>query len=151
MLFEIFYLLFHNKPVYDNLLSLVSLKMVSKSALSAFENSCGTFFVNANTIKLVFGEFGSYRVFEDLIANDIKSYFELLSLLSTSLMTPFLTNRKYLRISNLQHVLRDPFYPDKVNLVPGRVLRLRRYLRTNPYLDSIINCPMKPIVTRIID
>lgn len=150
MLFEIFYLLFHTKCVTEYNKSLFCLKMVSKSALSAFEYSGSKFFVNINKLKYVLGDLGDYTVYKDILS-DKQSFVELLSLISTELMMFNYLNGEKLRVTNIQHVLRDPFYPDKANLIPGRVLRMRAYLRENPYLDSILNCPMKPLVTRIID
>lgn len=143
MLFEFFTLLFHTKSVRDNLSVLLSLKDICKDSVLAYKQTRSSIFVNALMVHKSVVEFGHIVVEYGL---EQEYFTEMLNMLSETLL---MYEDPYARIwppilSNTQLMVEDPFYPDKTKNLPGQVLRFRKRLQENKYLDSIINLASKP-------
>ena len=148
MFFEIFTLLFHTKSVRNDLSVLLILKNICKESSLAYQQTRSTIFVNALMVHKSVVEFG-YIVVE--YGLEPEYFTEILNTLSETLL---MYEDPYTRmwppiLSNTQLMVEDPFYPDKTKIRPGQVLRFRKRLQENKYLDSIINLASKPKKTII--
>lgn len=144
MLFEFFTLLFHTKSVRDNLSVILSLKDICKDSMLAYKQTRSSIFVNALMLHRRMVDFG--HVFVEY-GVEPEHFTEMLSILSEKLLMyedPWARLWGKVTFTNTYHLLEDPFYPDKGNNLPGQVLRFRKQLQKNKYLDSIINLASKP-------
>ena len=114
----------------------------------AYQQTRSNIVVNALMLHKSVVEFGHIVVEYGL---EPEYFTEMLNILSETLL---MYEDPYTRmgppiVSNTQLMVEDPFYPDKTKNLPGQVLRFRKRLQRNKYLDSIINLASKPKKTII--
>lgn len=150
MFFELYTLLFHTFCVRDDLSVLLNLKSLCKESRIAYKHTNSRIFANALLLrKITLGcidpeEVSWIKNCCSIFTQESKRlYVVILDILSEKLIN-YENYRPPLRYSLNMHMLEDPFYPAKGKTLPGQILRFRKTLENNRYLDSIINLASKP-------
>lgn len=141
MFFEIFYLLFHTKCVREDLVTILSIKNLCKESIAAYKSTKSSIFVNALMLRKCVVESMENGTEMD------KNFFTFVITILSDRLICYEDYRERIwppLFTNTAHCVKDPFYPNKAKTLPGHVLKLRKKLQENRYLDSIINFPFKP-------
>ena len=152
MFFELYTLLFHTKCVRDDLSILLNLKSLCKESRIAYKHTNSRIFANALlirniTLRCIDPEDMSWlqSCYYRFTQESKRLYVVTLDILSEKLINyENFSPPSPCRYSLTMHMLKDPFYPAKGKTLPGQILRFRKTLENNRYLDSIINLASKP-------
>ena len=123
---------------------LLVIKMICKDSFNAFNHTYSNIFVNSLILHNIIIENSSFLF--GTLDKSCNMYY--LKFLSNELLMNGFNCKKYNYITYKRHCLKDPFYPNKLDTRGGNILRFRKLLYNNKYLDSILNIATKPKITR---